>query len=85
LIPAAEATTAAAAVWLLGGRLTEGARRRGLGRDAPSGATAARTGSWARNGHHWATHGGGLEPVAVAELRATLPRVFLGWPGRSLG
>ena len=34
--------------------------------NAPSGATTVRTGSWARNGHHLTTPGGGRESAAAA-------------------
>jgi hypothetical protein len=48
-----------------GCRVAEGTRRRGLGRNAPSGAATVRTGSWARNGHPLTTPAGGRESAAA--------------------
>jgi hypothetical protein len=70
-----------------GRRVAEGTRRRGLGRDAPSGATTVRTGSWARNDHPLTTLAGKRESAA-AEWTCRAPGLVVlhewEWPGDRL-
>jgi hypothetical protein len=68
-------------------RVAEGTRGGVWAEDAPSGAAAVRTGSWARNGHPLTTPGGGLESGAGGVgVPATHWLVVLwGWSGPMTG